>query len=143
MEAMMKTYTEMIKLETFIERFRYLKLEGSVGESLWGGTGRQLKIAFYNSALWKEVRQKVIARDLGNDLGISDQPVLDQIYVHHINPITEDDIIGRNVWKLFNPDNLVVVSNNTHQALHYGSEDMLNINEIIDRRSGDTTPWKK
>lgn len=135
----MKSYSQMIRLDTFIERFEYLKLNGVVGESTFG-FDRVLNQRFYNSDLWKSVRNKVIIRDNGCELGMEDRPIMGRIYIHHINPIAAQDIIG-NSPKLYDLDNLVCVSYDTHQAIHYGDSNLI-VSLPIARTPNDTCPWK-
>lgn len=134
----MKTYSEMIKYGSFIDRFRYLKLEGMVGVETFGHH-RYINQLLYTSYEWSLVRDKVIARDLGNDLGLEGYRIHGRIVVHHINPITEEDIINRDP-KVFDLENLITTTHNTHMAIHYGSEEMLVV-EAPERRPGDTTLW--
>ena len=134
----MKTYSEMIKYDSFIDRFRYLKLEGMVGVETFG-RHRYINQLLYTSYEWSLVRDKVIARDLGNDLGLEGYRIHGRIVVHHINPITEEDIINRDP-KVFDLENLITTTHNTHMAIHYGSEEMLVV-EAPERRPGDTTLW--
>ena len=135
-----KTYSELIQLPTFKERFEYLKLNGMVGEETFG-FDRYLNQAFYNSLEWKRFRRDIIVRDNGCDLGIDDREIGGMIIIHHLNPISMDDIIKKNVEVLLNPENVICVSTLTHQAIHYGDESLLNTTPI-DRRKNDTCPWK-
>lgn len=137
---MRKTYTEMCSLPTFEERFRYLQLNGAVGSATFGGA-RYLNQALYKSDLWKRTKRKVILRDNGCDLGIEGREIMDKIYVHHINPISAEDILNRDPV-IFDPENLVTVSLNTHNAIHYSSEDIL-VKLPEERRPNDTCPWRK
>ena len=134
-----RTYSELILLPTFEERFRYLKLSGIIGEDTFGHD-RYLNQIFYTSDEWREVRRKVIIRDKGCDLGIWDREIQGLITVHHLNPITVDDIINRTEI-LLNPEYLICVSDMTHKAIHYGDESLL-ITVPIERRPNDTCPWK-
>lgn len=135
----MKTYTELIKLKTFEERFDYLKLEGVVGESTFG-SDRILNQMLYKSPRWRSLRNKIIIRDDGCDLGISDRGINGRVLIHHINPITVDDVV-RQASKVFDPENLICVSHMTHNAIHY-SDDHLLIKDPIVRTKNDTCPWK-
>lgn len=137
---MRKTYTEMCSLPTFEERFRYLQLNGAVGSATFG-SARYLNQALYKSDLWKRTKRKVILRDNGCDLGIEGREIMDKIYVHHINPISAEDILNRDPV-VFDPENLVTVSLNTHNAIHYSSEDIL-VKLPEERRPNDTCPWRK
>lgn len=135
----MKTYSNLITLATFADRFEYLSLGGAVGKETFGGS-RRLNQVFYKSSVWREVRDYVITRDNGCDLGIPDRPISGAIYIHHINPITKDDILYRRKC-LLDPENLICVSYNTHQAIHYGDVG-LTIPDIVERYPNDTCPWK-
>lgn len=134
-----KSYDELIKLNSFEERFNYLKLDGVVGASTFG-YDRYLNQIFYNSQEWKSVRRKVILRDNGCDLAYPDKYIYGKILIHHLNPITKEDIINRS-YKLFDMNNLVCISKVTHDAIHYGSNDIL-ISEPIARTRNDTCPWR-
>lgn len=136
-----KTFSELSSLQTFEERFKYLQLHGQVGTDTFGHA-RYLNQKFYRSTEWKNVRSFVIARDMGYDLGCVDRPISGEVYVHHINPITPEDIINGNMDKLLNPENLISVSLETHNALHYGDDSVVHKYDIIDRKPGDTCPWK-
>lgn len=134
-----KTYSELITIPTFEERFRYLKMQGVVGEETFG-YDRYLNQLFYTSPEWRRVRRDVIVRDNGCDLGIWDREIQGLITVHHINPITIDDIRNRSEF-LLNPDYLICVSDLTHKAIHYGDERLL-ITAPVERRPNDTCPWR-
>lgn len=136
---MTKTYSEMIKLKTFEERLAYLKLDGFIGDDTFG-FDRYLNQKFYKTKEWKDIRNRVIARDNGCDLACSDYYILGDILIHHINPISKEDIINRS-YKLFDMNNLVCVSKHTHNIIHYGSNDVNNI-EPIARKQNDTCPWR-
>lgn len=135
-----KTYSELIKLPTFEERFRYLKLNGVIGEETFG-FDRYLNQAFYLSEEWKRFRRGIIIRDNGCDLGMDDREIGGTIIIHHLNPITMDDILKRNIDVLLNPENAICVSHLTHQAIHYGDESLL-ITAPVERSKYDTCPWK-
>lgn len=135
-----KTYSELIILPTFEERYRYLRLRGAVGKDTFG-FDRYMNQKFYRSAEWKRIRDFVIVRDLGCDLGIEDREIRGKILIHHMNPITEKDI--RYLTDiLLDPEYLICVSHNTHNAIHYGDEDLL-ITAPIVRTKNDTCPWKR
>jgi hypothetical protein len=134
-----KTYSELITIPTFEERFQYLKMQGMVGEETFG-YDRYLNQLFYTSPEWRRVRRDVIVRDNGCDLGIWDREIQGLITVHHINPITIDDIRNRSDF-LLNPDYLICVSDLTHKAIHYG-DDRLLIAAPVERRPNDTCPWR-
>lgn len=135
-----RTYTELMKLRTFRERFEYLKLDGLVGEETFGFE-RYLNQQFYHSWEWKRIRDQVIARDLGCDLAMEGYEIHEQILIHHMNPITVADIRHSTEF-LVNPDYLICVTKNTHTAIHYGDASML-ITEPIERTPNDTSPWKR
>lgn len=139
MSMIVKTYSELIALPTFIERYRYLRLGGRVGEETFG-FDRWLNQKFYKDIEWMRARDKVIIRDNGCDLGMEGHEIYGQIYVHHINPITKEDILRRDPC-LFNPENLICTIKNTHDAIHYGDESLLIIAPTI-RTRNDTCPWK-
>lgn len=134
-----KTYSELITIPTFQERFKYAKVNGRVGEDTFG-CYRYLNQRFYDSYRWKKIRRQVILRDDGCDLAFKDRPIGGFIYIHHIEPITVEDIL-KQTSKVFDLDNLVCVSSRTHNAIHYGNEDML-FPEFAERTEGDTCPWR-
>lgn len=135
-----KTYSELVKLNSFEERYKYLKLEGKVGEDTFG-FDRYLNQIFYKTDEWKSVRDYVISRDNGCDLGISDREIkFGKILVHHMNPITKEDILNRSDM-LLNPEYLITTTKNTHDAIHYGSDDLL-YQDPVERYENDTCPWK-
>ncbi len=136
----MKTYSECISLPTFEERFEYLKLSGGVGMETFGSS-RYLNQIFYGTPEWKRARRDVIARDEGCDLAHPDRPINTKIYVHHINPITVDDILQRRDF-LFDPENLISISFNTHNAVHYGDASLLIPSKPIERKPFDQAPWR-
>lgn len=138
-QRIIKTYSELIRLATFEERFEYLKIGGTVGEQTFG-FDRYLNQQFYTSMEWKHLRREVILRDDGCDLGIKDLEIVGPIYIHHINPITVDDIINRTDF-LLNPNYLICCSDLTHKALHYGDYNMLPKGPVI-RTKNDTCPWR-
>lgn len=135
-----KTYSELVKLNSFEERYKYLKLEGKVGEDTFG-FDRYLNQIFYKTDEWKSVRDYVISRDNGCDLGMSDREIkFGKILVHHMNPITKEDILNRSDI-LLNPEYLITTTKNTHDAIHYGSDDLL-YQDPVERYKNDTCPWK-
>lgn len=134
-----RCYSELIKIPTFEERFEYLKINGQVGEETFG-SHRYLNQKFYTSDEWLRIRNYVIMRDLGCDLGIPDREIHGRIYVHHMNPITIEDILEHSDC-LVNPDFLICVSRETHLAIHYGDKSLL-IPDLVERRPNDTCPWK-
>lgn len=135
-----KTYSELITLPTFEERFNYLKLNGAVGESTFG-FDRYLNQVFYKSDEWKSIRRDVIIRDCGCDLAMPDREIRgSSILIHHMNPISREDILRRSDF-LLNPEYLICTIKNTHDAIHYGSADLLFKDPIV-RRKNDTCPWR-
>ena len=135
-----RTYSELITLPTFEERFRYLQLGGKVGEDTFGHD-RYLNQMFYTSDEWRRIRRDVIVRDNGCDLGIQDREIHGLIIIHHMNPITIEDIINRSEF-LLNPEYLISTVTNTHDAIHFSDERIL-ITDPIERRPNDTCPWKR
>lgn len=135
-----KTYSELIKLPTFEERFGYLKLDGSVGVETFG-FDRYLNQAFYTSNEWKALRNKIILRDNGCDLGIEGREIYSRVIIHHMNPITKDDILQRTEF-LLNPEYLICTMKNTHDAIHYGDENLL-FKGPVERSKNDTCPWRR
>ena len=136
----MRTYGELIKIENFLDRYEYLKLNGSVGAETFG-FDRWLNQIFYRSPEWKHIREEVIIRDDGCDLGIRDRPIGGRIYVHHMNPIDVNSIVERKSI-LLNPDFLICCSHNTHEAIHYGNSDILLPDKFVERKPNDTIPWR-
>lgn len=135
-----KTYSEMIRLSTFEERYEYLRLFGIVGADTFG-FDRYLNQAFYKSTEWKKLRHEIIVRDNGCDLAMPGYELYGNIYVHHMNPITIDDINNASEF-LLNPEYLVCVSLDTHNAIHYGDKKLIKKKEIVERKRNDTCPWK-
>lgn len=137
--TMIRTYTELSHLNTFEERFKYLSLKGTVGADTFG-YDRYLNQVFYRSKEWKRIRDKVILRDLGCDLGIEGYEIRDKIIIHHMNPITISDLDERNP-DIFNPEYLIVTSHKTHNAIHYGADYSVPFS-FAERTPNDTCPWK-
>lgn len=135
-----RCYSELIEIPSFIERFEYLKLGGKVGLETFG-YARYLNQAFYSSREWKIIRARIIARDLGCDLGVDGYDITGKILIHHINPISEKSILHMDC-DLYDPENLITVSPNTHNAIHYGDASLL-ITEPVVRFKNDTCPWKR
>lgn len=136
---MIRTYSELVSLPSYLDRYKYLKIGSKVGVATFG-FNRYLNQSFYQSSAWKRVRDQVIIRDDGCDLAHSDYPIAGRIYIHHLNPIQIDDLED------FNPDvldlnNLVCVSFDTHQAIHYGDESLLP-KDPIERFENDQIPWR-
>ena len=134
-----KTYSELIKLKTFEERYEYLRLGGIVGRETFG-FDRYLNQTFYKTDEWLSIRDHVIVRDNGCDLGIEGREIHSRILVHHMNPITKEDILSRSEH-LLNPEYLICTIKSTHDAIHYGDESLL-IKLPVERRKNDTCPWK-
>jgi len=137
---MMKTYSELIQLPSLVERFNYLKLGGLVGQETFGFE-RYLNQTFYHTEIWKRVRNSVIVRDNGCEFGLANYPIAGRIIVHHMNPVDSDDIIYQREI-LLNPEFLICVGDRTHNAIHYGSFDLLP-QDPIERKKNDTCPWKQ
>lgn len=135
-----KTYSELCKLKDFKDRYEYLRLSGVVGEATFG-FDRYLNQIFYRSQKWKSIRDFVIIRDNGCDLGIEGYEISGKILIHHMNPITLKDIEKESEF-LLDPEFLICVSLNTHNAIHYGDESLLPLLPI-ERCKNDTCPWKK
>jgi hypothetical protein len=137
--GIIRTYSELITIPTFIDRYYYLQLSGRVGEETFGGK-RYLNQILYRTDRWLRVRDRAIVRDNGCDLGIPGRELYSRITAHHIDPITIEDVLNNNpkVWDL---DNLITSADMTHKAIHYGDEDLL-MKEPIIRREHDTCPWK-
>lgn len=136
----MKTYNELLKFNTFKDRFNYLKLGGKVGEDTFG-FNRYLNQLFYTSSEWKRLRDSIIIRDRGCDLGIEGYEIGSGILIHHIEPITIIDIKNRDA-KLLDPNNLICVSKRTHNAIHFGDESIL-YEDSFERFPNDTSPWRR
>ena len=134
-----KTYSELIALPTFEERYEYLRLNGRVGEDTFG-FDRYLNQNFYRSAEWRRIRDRVIVRDNGCDLAIDDRIIYGKILIHHMNPITDKDLFNLSDI-LLDPEYLSCVSHNTHNAIHYGDGERL-VKDPIVRTKNDTCPWK-
>ena len=141
MKTNIKTYSELMRLPTFEERYRYLRLESTVGEPTFGFE-RWLNQVFYTSKEWRKFRRDIIVRDNGCDLGIEDRPIGRLIVIHHIETISVDDIRDRNLEVLLNPENVICVSDITHKAIHYGDENLLCL-APIERSRNDTCPWRR
>jgi hypothetical protein len=133
-----RSYRELRRIETFEERFRYLMLRGGVGVSTFG-FDRWLNQQFYRSREWKQTREGVIVRDNGCDLGVEGYEIHTQLLVHHMNPMTAEDVAHGDEL-LFNPDFLITTTHRTHNAIHYGDEDLLP-RKYVPRSSGDTKLW--
>ena len=137
---MIRTYSELCKFQTFEERFKYLRLpDGCVGVDTFG-FDRYLNQQFYRTREWKSLRDHLIVRDNGCDLGVEGYEIYGRIIIHHLNPITKDDILNQ-TENLMNPEYLICTTHNTHNAIHYGDESLL-ITSPIERSKNDTCPWK-
>ena len=135
-----RTYSELIALPTFEERFKYLQLNGRVGEETFG-FDRYLNQVFYRSDEWRRIRDEVILRDNGCDLGVEGREIHGRILIHHMNPITKEDILKRSDY-LLNPEYLICTVKSTHDAIHYGDENLL-IKGPVERHKNDTCPWRR
>lgn len=140
MSTMIRTYSELITLPTFEERFEYLKLSGRVGDETFGRDRYLNQLLYQRSDEWKASRREVILRDNGCDLGCEGYEIYGQIIVHHMNPITIDDVMNLDP-KVFDPEFLISTMHRTHNAIHYGNADLL-ITAPIERRKNDTCPWR-
>lgn len=133
-----RTYSEMSHFDTFEDRFNYLSLQGEVGATTFG-FDRWLNQSFYTSPEWRRLRHHIIFRDNGCDLGVPDHEIFDRVIIHHITPMTVEDLESGNPL-VFDPDNLICVSHNTHNAIHYGDASLLP-QPFVERRPGDTKLW--
>lgn len=141
MAKTIRTYSELSRLKTFEERYNYLKLDGVIGEDTFG-FDRYLNQKFYQrDPEWLKVRDYVIIRDMGCDLGIEGREIADSVIVHHMNPLTKEDLLNRTEF-LLNPEYLISTSKRTHNAVHYGDENLL-VKGPVERMKNDTCPWRK
>lgn len=136
-----RTYSEMIQLHSYEDRCKYLQMKGTVGGETFG-FDRYLNQQFYKSQEWKNVRDQVIVRDNGCDLGVPGMEIQGKIYVHHMNPLDVKDI-GEETDYLLNPEYLVCVSMDTHNAIHYGTAEAAERHNVVERKPNDTCPWKR
>lgn len=136
---MIRTYSKLIKIDNFLDRFEYLKLGGTVGQETFG-SNRYLNQILYRSGPWKRFRREIIIRDQACDLADPDREIDHLIIVHHINPITIDDVKNFRPC-VFDPENVVCASHITHKAIHYGDDTLLMKGPVV-RRPGDTIPWR-
>lgn len=134
-----RTYSELIAFPTFEERFKYLQLNGQVGESTFG-FDRYMNQVFYRSQKWKSIRDFVIIRDCGCDLGVEGYDIYGKIIIHHMNPLSMRDIETESDF-LLNPDFLICTTHNTHNVIHYGDENLL-VTAPVERTKNDTCPWR-
>lgn len=139
MNMTIRTYSELITLPTFEERYRYLKLNGNVGDSTFG-FDRYLNQNFYKSKEWKDIRDFVIIRDNGCDLGMYGHEIAAKAIIHHMNPIASKDVKTLSDF-LLNPEYLITTMHSTHNAIHYGDENLL-MKGPIERTKNDTCPWR-
>lgn len=137
-QKIIRTYSELIEIDNFIDRFRYLKIGGVVGEETFG-SDRYLNQVLYTSNAWRDFRRDIIIRDNGCDLGVDGYEIGGLIIIHHLNPITKRQVLERDKC-IFDPENVICVSDNTHKAIHYGSEYNL-ILPIPERKPNDTCLW--
>lgn len=137
---MIKTYSELSRLKTFHERFEYLKLDCRIGVPTFGNDRYLNQYLYQNNARWKRVRREVLMRDNSMDLGVDGYEVMGFMIVHHMNPITVDDILNDNP-DIFNLEYLISCSHNTHNAIHYGNQQSL-IPQMAERSPNDTCPWR-
>lgn len=135
-----RTYSELINFPTFEERFQYLNLDGVVGKDTFGYDRYLNQQLYHRSRKWKKARDKVIIRDNGCDLGIEGREIYGKIIVHHMNPITMEDILNDRDW-IYDPEFLICTTHTTHNAIHYGDEHLL-MTAPIERSPNDTCPWK-
>lgn len=136
---MIRSYSTLSLISNFEDRFEYLKLSGEVGTDTFG-FDRYLNQQFYTSRQWRNIRDLVVYRDAGFDLGFPENPIFGKIIIHHMNPIGVDDILKKSEI-LMNPEYLVCVSHETHNAIHYGDKSLI-IKPVLDRTPNDTIPWK-
>ncbi len=136
-----KTYSELITLPTYIDRFNYLKLDGRVGADTFGFDRHLNQMVYQKDPRWRDARDRVIIRDNGCDLGVEGYEIYGKIIVHHMNPITLDDILNDRDW-IFDPEFLICTTHITHNAIHYGDVNLLTI-APIERTKNDTCPWKR
>lgn len=142
MSHLIRTYTELIQLPTFLDRYRYLKLGGAIGEETFGWE-RYLNQKFYTSTEWRNFRNSIIVRDHGCDLGVDGHEYAEGelIFIHHMNPINSNDIVYKTEF-LMNPEYVISCRQSTHNAIHYGDESLIVPYELTLRRPNDTCPWK-
>lgn len=138
--TIIRTYSELITIPTFLARYEYLKLDGQVGRETFG-FDRYLNQQFYHSDEWRSIRDFIITRDLGCDLGLEGYEIHGRIYIHHMNPITVKDIKDYTDY-LIDPEYMICTTHNTHNAIHYGDSSLL-IAEPVERTPFDTCPWRK
>lgn len=138
MTTNVRSYHEMRRFDTHEDRYEYLKLRASVGTSTFG-FDRWINQAFYRSLEWKQIRNAVIARDMGLDMGVEGFEIFDKVIIHHMNPMTPEQIEDGDP-DILNPEYLICVSHNTHNAIHFGDKRLL-VQPLVERRPGDTNLW--
>jgi len=138
-KASIKSYSELITFEDFYDRFNYLKLPGIVGEPTFD-LMRYLNQEFYHSKTWRGLKDQIIARDMGCDLGCEERPIRDRVVLHHINPITVEDVLNM-APNVIDPENLICCSSRTHRAIHFGDIEQVRVEPIV-RTPNDTCPWR-
>lgn len=138
---MIKTYSELVKLETFKERFLYLVLSGQIGKKTFG-EDRYLNQKFYTGYEWQKFRKNIIARDDGCDLGIKGRDIFGPIYIHHLNELTPEDFL-KSPERLMDPENVISTCYETHYSIHYNDRRLIENEELIIRQPFDTCPWRK
>lgn len=136
----MRTYSELIQIPSFVERYRYLRMSGTIGEATFG-FDRWLNQTFYRSSEWQKIRREVLLRDNACDLAHPDYPASGRLIIHHMNPITEKDIVERSEI-LLDPEYLITTTHDTHNAIHYGGESLLVSDTPIERYPNDLCPWR-
>ena len=140
-DSRIRTYSELATLQTFTERFNYLQLKGRVGKETFGFDRYLNQHLYQRNPKWLKARDTVIIRDNGCDLGLEGYEIYDKIIVHHMNPITLDDVLNDREW-IYDPEFLICTTHNTHNAIHYGDEDLL-VKAPIERKPNDTCLWKR
>lgn len=138
MSSMIRTYSELKRIETFEDRYKYLALRGNVGQSTFG-FDRYINQQFYTSRSWRDIRRHIVLRDNGCDLGIDGYDIHSQLIIHHMNPITVDDI-SHGDPSIIDPEFLITTTHQTHNAIHYGDERLLP-RPLVERKTGDTRLW--
>lgn len=136
-----RSYSELVTIPTFKERYEYLKLNGRVGEETFG-FDRYLNQRFYKSSEWRRLRNEIILRDSGCDLGVEDREIQGRIIIHHMIPISVEDLMYH-IGHVMNPEFLICVSKTTHLAIHYGDESLLLQDDVVERKPYDTCPWRQ
>lgn len=135
-----KSYSELCKLKTLVERYEYLRTYSKIGEETFGGQRMLNQMLYQKNELWKSVRRKIIIRDNGFDLGLEGYSIVGRIIVHHINPLTKEQLLNFDPC-IFDEENLISCSHNTHNAIHYGDKSLLP-QDPIERHPFDTCPWR-